>query len=237
MSWNLFNRKKSVSEDRDFDLKIENVRSVGDATKHLNKDIKKLIISGNMYGKAISKLNHDLNMELTTNLSEFLTNFDAITHKQEKIIKEMITGLDQTLAAPLKKYATVFPRFDEIVKKHEKSKTEFFKLNEKLQKYEEQRKISNTLKIDQLKNEIKPVKKEYEEIKSRLSDEIPKFYKFRLDYLHPSLTSLINIQKWFVEETLESIQHDNQFSNESCGDNDISDILEEIRTLCITSDE
>lgn len=43
-----------------------------------------------MYGKAISKLNHDLNMELTTNLSEFLTNFDAITHKQEKIIKEMV---------------------------------------------------------------------------------------------------------------------------------------------------
>lgn len=63
-----------------------------------------------------------------------------------------ITGYDQTLCAPMKKYATIFPSFDDAVKKREKAFSEYQKLSEKLQKHEEQRKLTNTLKIEKVVN-------------------------------------------------------------------------------------
>merc|ERR1739838_516954 len=153
------------------------------------------------------------------------------------------------MGAPMKKYQTVFPAFEEVAKHRSHLLSECNKLADKLKKYEDQHKMSNTLKIDQLRKEMKPVREEFTEMNAKLVREIPRFHNNRLDYLHPSFNALVNIQQWHLRETLKTIEKCPTADAEaaaaaaaqtqmSMGDleHDVEGILQQIRTLCITSD-
>jgi len=238
MNLNVFNKKKN-KENNEFLAGIDNMEKLEEATKQLNKDVKKLISNANLYNKSVSKLNTDLTSEFdlkSSNNTEAIKHFDVSVSKQEQIIREMITGYDQTLCAPMKKYATIFPSFDDAVKKREKAFSEFQKLSEKLQKHEEQRKLTNTLKIEKLKKEIKPIKEEYQLLNKKLLEEVPRFYNNRINYLFPSFAALVDIQNFCLQETLKCTETNyDEVSNES--DKTVEEILNEIRTLDITYDK
>lgn len=244
MSWSLFNRKKSTSRDNhEFEAQTDKIKSLDESTKQVNKEIKKVINNGNLYGKAVCKLSEHLLTELSVyeQESDAVKNLDESVAQQEQIIREMITGLDQTVWSAVKKYSSLFQSFDELVKRHDKCLSEYSRLDEKLHKHKEQRKISNTMKIEQLKREMEPVKEEYEQVEKKLMEESTMLYNTRLDYLYPSFNALVAIQRLSLNETLKSIEKNNgpshQDEQQHKEDRSIDDILQEIRTLCITADE
>ncbi|KAL7981363.1 hypothetical protein Chor_002259 [Crotalus horridus] len=72
---------------------------------------------------------------------------------------------------------------------------DYKRLQSKVEKYEEKEKTGPILtKLHQAREELRPVKDDFEAKNKQLLEEMPKFYSSRIDYFKPSFESLIRAQ-------------------------------------------
>ncbi|KAM8918906.1 bridging integrator 3 isoform 3-T4 [Lycaon pictus] len=98
-------------------------------------------------------------------------------------------------------FGSVFPSLNMAVKRREQALQDYRRLQAKVEKYEEKEKTGPVLaKLHQAREELRPVREDFEAKNKQLLDEMPRFYNSRLDYFQPSFESLIRAQVGYYSE-------------------------------------
>ncbi|KAJ8380079.1 hypothetical protein SKAU_G00008570 [Synaphobranchus kaupii] len=112
-----------------------------------------------------------------------------------------VNQIQKTVIDPLKKYSSVFPSLNMAVKRREQALQDYKRLQSKVEKYEEKEKTGPIMvKLHQAREELRPVREDFEAKNKQLLDEMPKFYHSRIDYFQPSFEALIRAQVVYFTE-------------------------------------
>ncbi|XP_043967100.1 bridging integrator 3 [Gambusia affinis] len=211
MNWMPFKigqpKKQIVSKtvERDFEREYEKLQKLEDQTKKLHKDMKKSTEADLAMSKAAVKISADL---LSNPLCEqdqaffdSMTALDTAMKRMDAFNQEKVNQIQKTVIDPLKKYSGVFPSLNMAVKRREQALQDYKRLQSKVEKYEEKEKTGPAIvKLCQAKDELRPVKEDFEAKNKQLLDEMPKFYQSRIDYFQPSFEALIRAQVVYFNE-------------------------------------
>ncbi|XP_041692123.1 bridging integrator 3 isoform X2 [Coregonus clupeaformis] len=192
MSWMPFKigqpKKQIVSKtvERDFEREYDKLQKLEDQTKKLHKDMKKSTEADIAMSKAAVKISGDLlNNPLCEQDQAFLesmTALDTAMKRMDSFNQEKVNQISKTVVDPLKKYSSVFPSLNMAVKRREQALQDYKRLQSKA------------------REELRPVREDFESKNKQLLDEMPKFYHSRIDYFQPSFEALIRAQVVYFTE-------------------------------------
>ncbi|XP_057166194.1 bridging integrator 3 isoform X3 [Ursus arctos] len=124
-----------------------------------------------------------------------VTALDTAMKRMDAFNQEKVNQIQKTVIEPLKKFGSVFPSLNMAVKRREQALQDYRRLQAKVEKYEEKEKTGPVLaKLHQAREELRPVRDDFEAKNKQLLDEMPRFYHSRLDYFQPSFEALIRAQ-------------------------------------------
>uniref|UniRef100_A0A8D1P5S1 Bridging integrator 3 n=1 Tax=Sus scrofa TaxID=9823 RepID=A0A8D1P5S1_PIG len=130
-----------------------------------------------------------------------VTALDTAMKRMDAFNQEKVNQIQKTVIEPLKKFGSVFPSLNMAVKRREQALQDYRRLQAKVEKYEEKEKTGPVLaKLHQAREELRPVRDDFEAKNKQLLDEMPRFYNSRLDYFQPSFESLIRAQVVYYSE-------------------------------------
>nr|XP_033805422.1 bridging integrator 3 isoform X3 [Geotrypetes seraphini]XP_033805423.1 bridging integrator 3 isoform X3 [Geotrypetes seraphini] len=130
-----------------------------------------------------------------------VTALDTAMKRMDAFNQEKVNQIQKTVTDPLKKFSSVFPSLNMAVKRREQSLQDYKRLQSRLEKYEEKEKSGPVLaKLHQVREELRPVREDFEAKNKQLLEEMPKFYNSRIDYFKPSFEALIRAQVVFYTE-------------------------------------
>nr|XP_033805421.1 bridging integrator 3 isoform X2 [Geotrypetes seraphini] len=211
MSWIPFKigqpKKQIISKtvERDFEREYGKLQQLEDQTKKLQKHMKKSTEADLAMSKSAVKISSDL---LSNPLCEqdpvflaMVTALDTAMKRMDAFNQEKVNQIQKTVTDPLKKFSSVFPSLNMAVKRREQSLQDYKRLQSRLEKYEEKEKSGPVLaKLHQVREELRPVREDFEAKNKQLLEEMPKFYNSRIDYFKPSFEALIRAQVVFYTE-------------------------------------
>ncbi|KAB0396372.1 hypothetical protein E2I00_016947 [Balaenoptera physalus] len=176
-------------------------------TKRLQKDMKKSTDADLAMSKSAVKISLDLlSNPLCEQDQDFLnmvTALDTAMKRMDAFNQEKVNQIQKTVIEPLK---NVFPSLNMAVKRREQALQDYRRLQAKVEKYEEKEKTGPVLAklhqglAPQAREELRPVRDDFEAKNKQLLDEMPRFYSSRLDYFQPSFESLIRAQVVYYSE-------------------------------------
>ncbi|XP_040507435.1 bridging integrator 3 isoform X3 [Gallus gallus] len=180
-------------------------RRLEEQTKKLQKDMKKSTDADLAMSKAAVKISSDLlSNPLCEQDAAFLgvvTAFDTAMRRMDSFNQEKVNQIQKTVIEPLKKFGSVFPSLNMAVKRREQTLQEYRRLQAKVEKYEEKERSGPGLaKLHQAREELRPVRADFEAKNQQLLQEMPKFYSSRSDYFTPSFEALLRAQVVFYSE-------------------------------------
>ncbi|XP_077079833.1 bridging integrator 3 [Siphateles boraxobius] len=253
MSWIPFKigqpRKQIVSKtvERDFEREYEKLQKLEEQTKKLHKDMRKSTEADLAMSKAGVKISGDLLgnplCEQDQAFLESMNALDTAMKRMDAFNQEKVNQIQKTVIDPLKKYSSVFPSLNMAVKRREQALQDYKRLQSKVEKYEEKEKTGPIMvKLHQAREELKPVREDFEAKNKQLLDEMPKFYNSRIDYFQPSFEALIRAQvAYFTEmhkiftELTDQIDQGGLTDNQRKLENEAK--LNELRALSIVADD
>ncbi|KAM7241217.1 hypothetical protein CapIbe_007789 [Capra ibex] len=172
-----------------------------------------------------------------------VTALDTAMKRMDAFNQEKVNQIQKTVIEPLKKFGSVFPSLNMAVKRREQALQDYRRLQAKVEKYEEKEKTGPVLaKLHQAREELRPVRDDFEAKNKQLLDEMPRFYNSRLDYFQPSFESLIRAQVVYYSE-MHKIFGDltQQLDQPGCPDEqrerENEARLSELRALSIVADD
>lgn len=151
--------------------------------------------------------------------------------------------IQKTVIEPLKKFGSIFPSLNMAVKRREQALQDYGRLQAKVEKYEEKEKTGPVLaKLHQAREELRPVREDFEAKNKQLLDEMPRFYNSRLDYFQPSFESLIRAQVIYYSEMHKIFgdltqQLDQPGHSDEHRERENETKLSELRALSIVADD
>ncbi|XP_062452747.1 bridging integrator 3 isoform X1 [Rhea pennata] len=213
MSWIPFKigqpKKQIVPKtvERDFEREYGKLQQLEDQTKKLQKDMKKSTDADLAMSKSAVKIASDLLSnplcEQDPVFLEMVTAFDTAMKRMDSFNQEKVNQIQKTVIEPLKKFSSVFPSLNVAVKRREQTLQDYKRLQSKVEKYEEKEKTGPVLaKLHQAREELRPVKEDFEAKNKQLLEEMPKFYSSRIDYFKPSFESLVRAQPAFSRQVV-----------------------------------
>uniref|UniRef100_G3TKV7 Bridging integrator 3 n=3 Tax=Elephantidae TaxID=9780 RepID=G3TKV7_LOXAF len=191
--------------ERDFEREYGKLQQLEDQTKRLQKDMKKSTDADVAMSKSAMKISLDLlSNPLCEQDQEFLnmvTALDTAMKRMDAFNQEKVNQIQKTVIEPLKKFGSVFPSLNMAVKRREQALQDYRRLQAKVEKYEEKEKTGPVLaKLHQAREELRPVRDDFEAKNKQLLDEMPRFYNSRLNYFQPSFESLIRAEVVYYSE-------------------------------------
>ncbi|KAM9368593.1 bridging integrator 3 [Phaethornis superciliosus] len=185
--------------ERDFEREYGKLQQLEDQTKKLQKDMKKSTDADLAMSKSAVKISSDLLSnplcEQEPSFLEMVTAFDTAMKRMDSFNQEKVNQIQKTVIEPLKKFSSVFPSLNMAVKRREQTLQDYKRLQSKVEKYEEKERTGPVLaKLHQAREELRPVKEDFEAKNKQLLEEMPKFYSSRIDYFKPSFESLVRAQ-------------------------------------------
>ncbi|KAG9488589.1 bridging integrator 3 [Eleutherodactylus coqui] len=210
MSWNPFKAgpKKQIvpkTVERDFERENGKLQQLEDQTKKLQKDMKKSIEADLAMSKSAVRITSDLLgnplCEPDPDFLAMVTALDTAMKRMDAFNQEKVNQIQKTVMDPLKRYSNVFPSLNMAVKRREQALQEYKRLQSKVEKYEEKERTGAVLaKLHQAREELRPIRDDFEAKNRQLLDEMPKFYNSRIDFFKPSFQSLIRAQVVYYTE-------------------------------------
>uniref|UniRef100_A0A3Q4HZY4 Bridging integrator 3 n=1 Tax=Neolamprologus brichardi TaxID=32507 RepID=A0A3Q4HZY4_NEOBR len=172
-----------------------------------------------------------------------MTALDTAMRRMDAFNQEKVNQIQKTVVDPLKKYSSVFPSLNMAVKRREQTLQDYKRLQAKVEKYEEKEKTGPVMvKLHQAKEELRPVKDDFEAKNKQLLDEMPKFYQSRIDYFQPSFEALIRAQVVYFTEMYKIFseltdQIDQAGLTDEQRERETEAKLSELRALSIVADD
>lgn len=253
MSWIPFKigqpKKQIVSKtvERDFEREYGKLQQLEEQTKRLQKDMKKSTDADLAMSKSAVKISQDLlSNPLCEQDQDFLhmvTALDTAMKRMDAFNQEKVNQIQKTVIEPLKKFSSIFPSLNMAVKRREQALQDYGRLQAKVEKYEEKEKTGPVLaKLHQAREELRPVREDFEAKNKQLLDEMPRFYGSRLDYFQPSFESLIRAQVIYYSEMHKIFgdltqQLDQPGHSDEQRERENETKLSELRALSIVADD
>lgn len=216
-------------------------------TKRLQKDMKKSTDADLAMSKSAVKISLDLlSNPLCEQDQDFLrmvTALDTAMKRMDAFNQEKVNQIQKTVIEPLKKFGSIFPSLNMAVKRREQALQDYGRLQAKVEKYEEKEKTGPVLaKLHQAREELRPVREDFEAKNKQLLDEMPRFYNSRLDYFQPSFESLIRAQVIYYSEMHKIFgdltqQLDQPGHSDEHRERENETKLSELRALSIVADD
>uniref|UniRef100_A0A8C5ILG1 Bridging integrator 3 n=11 Tax=Neoaves TaxID=3078114 RepID=A0A8C5ILG1_JUNHY len=141
------------------------------------------------------------------------------------------------------RFSSVFPSLNMAVKRREQTLQDYKRLQSKVEKYEEKERTGPVLaKLHQAREELRPVKEDFEAKNKQLLEEMPKFYSSRIDYFKPSFESLVRAQVVYYTEMHKifgdlTAQIDRPGLSDEQRERENDAKLSELRALSIVADD
>uniref|UniRef100_A0A9J8A2A0 Bridging integrator 3 n=2 Tax=Cyprinus carpio TaxID=7962 RepID=A0A9J8A2A0_CYPCA len=247
MSWTTEDGRKNVNVENKFNivLFICICFRLEEQTKKLHKDMKKSTEADLAMSKAGVKISGDLlsNPLCEQDLAflESMTALDTAMKRMDAFNQEKVRFSYKWQCFPM--YSSVFPSLNMAVKRREQALQDYKRLQSKVEKYEEKEKTGPIMvKLHQAREELKPVREDFEAKNKQLLDEMPKFYNSRIDYFQPSFEALIRAQVvYFTEmhkiftELTDQIDQGGLTDEQRKQENEAK--LNELRALSIVADD
>ncbi|XP_032869873.1 bridging integrator 3 [Amblyraja radiata] len=253
MSWIPFKigqpKKQIVPKtvERDFEREYGKLQQLEDQIKKLHKDMKKSTEADVAMSKSAVKISSDLLAnplcDQDQTFMETVTALDTAMRRMDAFNQEKVNQIQKTTIEPLKKFGNVFPSLNMAVKRREQTLQDYKRLQSKVEKYEEKEKSGPVLvKLHQVKEELRPVREDFEAKNKQLLDEMPKFYNSRIDYFQPSFEALIRAQVVYYTEMSKifgdlTSQIDQQGISDEERQKENEAKLNELRALSIVADD
>ncbi|XP_074899642.1 bridging integrator 3 isoform X2 [Buteo buteo] len=253
MSWIPFKigqpKKQIVPKtvERDFEREYGKLQQLEDQTKKLQKDMKKSTDADLAMSKSAVKISSDLLSnplcEQEPSFLEMVTAFDTAMKRMDSFNQEKVNQIQKTVIEPLKKFSSVFPSLNMAVKRREQTLQDYKRLQSKVEKYEEKERTGPVLaKLHQAREELRPVKEDFEAKNKQLLEEMPKFYSSRIDYFKPSFESLVRAQIVYYTEMHKifgdlTMQIDRPGLSDEQRERENDAKLSELRALSIVADD
>ncbi|MEE6508771.1 hypothetical protein FKM82_022855 [Ascaphus truei] len=189
----------SKTVERDFERENGKLQQLEDQTKKLQKEMKKSIEADLSMSKSAVRISSDLLAnplcEQDTAFLEMVTALDTAMKRMDAFNQEKVNQIQKTVMDPLKRFGSVFPSLNMAVKRREQALQEYKRLQSKVEKYEEKERTGAIIaKLHQARDELRPVREDFEAKNHQLLDEMPKFYNSRIDFFKPSFQALIRAQ-------------------------------------------
>ncbi|XP_052047042.1 bridging integrator 3 isoform X50 [Apodemus sylvaticus] len=245
MSWIPFKigqpKKQIVSKtvERDFEREYGKLQQLEEQTKRLQKDMKKSTDADLAMSKSAVKISLDLlSNPLCEQDQDFLrmvTALDTAMKRMDAFNQEKVNQIQKTVIEPLKKFSSIFPSLNMAVKRREQALQDYGRLQAKVEKYEEKEKTGPVLaKLHQAREELRPVREDFEAKNKQLLDEMPRFYGSRLDYFQPSFESLIRAQVIYYSE-MHTLPPPRLYTTQKCTPLASSQVIyySEMHTSCL----
>ncbi|XP_065507815.1 bridging integrator 3 isoform X2 [Caloenas nicobarica] len=218
-----------------------------DQTKKLQKDMKKSTDADLAMSKSAVKISSDLLSnplcEQEPGFLEMVTAFDTAMKRMDSFNQEKVNQIQKTVIEPLKKFSSVFPSLNVAVKRREQTLQDYRRLQARLEKYEDKERTGPVLaKLHQAREELRPVKEDFEAKNKQLLEEMPKFYSSRIDYFKPSFESLVRAQVVYYTEMHKifgdlTAQIDRPGLSDEQRERENDAKLSELRALSIVADD
>eukprot|EP00062_Callorhinchus_milii_P025339 gi/632986217/ref/XP_007910112.1/ PREDICTED: bridging integrator 3 [Callorhinchus milii] len=253
MSWIPFKigqpKKQIVSKtvERDFEREYGKLQQLEDEVKKLHKDMKKSSEADIAMSKSAVKISSDLLAnplcEQDPMFMETVTALDTAMRRMDSFNQEKVNQVQKTVIEPLKKFSNVFPSLNMAVKRREQILQDYKRLQSKVEKYEEKERSGPVLaKLHQAREELKPVREDFEGKNRQLLEEMPKFYRSRIDYFQPSFEALIRAQVVYYSEMSKIFgdltgQIDQQQVTDEHREKENEAKLNDLRALSIVADD
>ncbi|XP_053944849.1 bridging integrator 3 isoform X1 [Cuculus canorus] len=253
MSWIPFKigqpKKQIVPKtvERDFEREYGKLQQLEDQTKKLQKDMKKSTDADLAMSKSAVKISSDLLSnplcEQDPSFLEMVMAFDTAMKRMDSFNQEKVNQIQKTVIEPLKKFSSVFPSLNMAVKRREQTLQDYKRLQSKVEKYEEKERTGPVLaKLHQAREELRPVKEDFEAKSKQLLEEMPKFYSSRIDYFKPSFESLVRAQVVYYTEMHKifgdlTTQIDRPGLSDEQRERENEAKLSELRALSIVADD
>ncbi|CAN0103665.1 unnamed protein product [Lampetra planeri] len=195
----------SKTVERDFEREYGKLQQLDEQIKKLYKDVKKCAEADGAVSKSALKITADLQSSQSSlqddELARAVDALDLAFRRVENYNQEKVNQLQKTVIEPMKKFSSVFPSLNVAVKRREQALQECKKLQAKLEKYEEREKTGpNIAKTHQSREELKPVRDEFEQRNKALLEEMPQLYTSRAEYFQPSFEALVRSQVNYYAE-------------------------------------
>ncbi|KAL0612700.1 Bridging integrator 3, partial [Plecturocebus cupreus] len=245
--------------ERDFEREYGKLQQLEEQTRRLQKDMKKSTdadlgrwLSTRTTGwAAMSKSAVKISLDLLSNplceqdqdLLNMVTALDTAVKRMDAFNQEKVNQIQKTVIEPLKKFGSVFPSLNMAVKRREQALQDYRRLQAKVEKYEEKEKTGPVLaKLHQAREELRPVREDFEAKNRQLLEEMPRFYGSRLDYFQPSFESLIRAQVVYYSEMQKIFgdltqQLDQPGHSDEQRERENEAKLSELRALSIVADD
>ncbi|CAJ1068597.1 bridging integrator 3 [Xyrichtys novacula] len=249
MSWIPFKigqpKKQIVSKtvERDFEREYDKLQKLEDQTKKLHKDMKKSTEADLAMSKAAVKISADLLSnplcEQDQAFLESMTALDTAMRRMDAFNQEKVRPSPTLFLL----YSGVFPSLNMAVKRREQALQDYKRLQSKVEKYEEKEKTGPVMvKLHQAREELRPVREDFEGKNKQLLDEMPKFYHSRIDYFQPSFEALIRAQVVYFTEMYNIFsdltdQIDQAGLTDEQRERETEAKLSELRALSIVADD
>uniref|UniRef100_A0A3P9IKJ5 BAR domain-containing protein n=1 Tax=Oryzias latipes TaxID=8090 RepID=A0A3P9IKJ5_ORYLA len=242
------------------------IHRLEDQTKKLHKDMKKSTEADLAMSKAAVKISVDLLsnplceqdqafLEAMSALDTAMKRMDSFNQEKVRlspkfdivlvylIVEFIFLFIFTSSFAKGKMYSGVFPSLNMAVKRREQALQDYKRLQSKVEKYEEKDKTGPVMvKLHQAKEELRPVKEDFEAKNKQLLDEMPKFYQSRIDYFQPSFEALIRAQVVYFTEMYKIFndltdQIDQAGMTDDQRQKETEAKLSELRALSIVADD
>uniref|UniRef100_A0A8C3DZE7 Uncharacterized protein n=1 Tax=Corvus moneduloides TaxID=1196302 RepID=A0A8C3DZE7_CORMO len=172
---------------------------------------------------------------------EMVTAFDTAMKRMDSFNQEKVEN--GTLPILFSRFSSVFPSLNMAVKRREQTLQDYKRLQSKVEKYEEKERTGPVLaKLHQAREELRPVKEDFEAKSKQLLEEMPKFYSSRIDYFKPSFESLVRTQVVYYTEMHKifgdlTAQIDRPGLSDEQREQENDAKLSELRALSIVADD
>ncbi|XP_014663927.1 PREDICTED: bridging integrator 3-like isoform X2 [Priapulus caudatus] len=256
MSWNPFSKNLSTKssiilpqDEKNFQREVARLHQLDEATKNLYKDTKKYIDASAGVAKADMKMSQNLSSNSAIShdpiLKESVEALSQATFKLTTSSQELNTKIQKVMLEPIRKFGTIFPVANNLVKKRDHLLQECSQKQSRVEKYEQREKTgTNIVKLDQAKKALAPVQEEFVSINKSLMEDIPYLWDSRIAYTRPSLAALIqaevqhNREVFNIYEELEkALRGDNIEVSEEVCEYQMNKRLREIQALSIIADD
>ncbi|KAI9307363.1 BAR adaptor protein Hob3 [Cunninghamella echinulata] len=212
--------------------------------KILEKNIENLSKEAKGYQNAMKAINKS-QVELIEAMSSFYneTTEDPSFKEYKKIIKQLEyslkTDVDEdystTVVEPLARYCSFFPEVNEVIKRRQKKLLDYDNQRTKVQKLVD-KPSDDPQKLILAEKELDVAREMYENLNNMLISELPKVNNLRVPYLDPTFETMIKSHLLLGQigyEKLESIRYIFTSDNNGCGDDGLSNILQQMNDLTI----
>ncbi|KAM4037636.1 bridging integrator 3 [Anomaloglossus baeobatrachus] len=252
MSWNPFKAgpKRQIvpkAVEKDFERECGKLQQLEEQTKKLQKDMKKSIEADLAMSKSAVRITSDLLgnplCEPDQDFLAMVTALDTAMKRMDAFNQEKVNQIQKTVMDPLKRYSNVFPSLNMAVKRREQALQEYKRLQLKVEKQEEKERTGQVIaKLHQAKEELRPIREDFEVKNRQLLDEMPKFYNSRIDFFKPSFQSLIRAQVVYYTEMSRvfgelALQVDEVPLSDADREKENEAKLAELRALSIVADD